>query len=684
MSRKLLLVALAFGMVGFTIQVQAQETRVRDLPIPDGATDVSYMKRRGDVRFQVPTDFKTTGNYYGKTLAEQKWTKTGKDNLQSNFWVQKFAKNTLSLEVRVDSRGGGSEVRLTPSGLMWDEGDQPTPKDLPLPKETTEVARAKQKAKAAEVAAREQQKKEMAGQPLELPKRKDRPHQGIENLPKLPNHATIVMDGKTYTLSNVIAYEVFEDGEWSTKVVATQRPVKQQSLLANLKQTGTDKSADESSLSWPQPFVSITLDEDDKPKRLNLQADKTPGNGTGSDLSGDALVENGRARGSVQLKEPGSFFDKVYTAEISFDVPLLTRQSSPAKLLVDAPKLANSGTLKMGDKTYNLSNVVAYAMKQFDKPMTTIVLSEKPLNMTKLTAALGKKSADDYFEFTAQVKLVVDAEDNVNSTQIWADNASISGNNENASEIVIEDGRARGTAKMLTPGEFFNKQYSFEVSFDTVVLGATITNSSPPNAPVEGLVADSHNGLPFPEGGEGYQSEGSNFRKQTSKTVPANLKSVIDFYRRELTAPAWTEIKEAAKIEPTSASLSFTGPDGSMLVQLTSEGDKTAIALISRDAQGAKAAGVLPGNGKGRLLVGNASEEAAAVTINKKAYTVAAGAGAEDPTSGLNFEVSPGKFVVEVKLPDQAANTETLKVGTDETWGVVILPTGTCLSIQLY
>ena len=30
-------------------------------------------------------------------------------------------------------------MRLTPQGLMWDEDSQPTPKDLPLPKDTKEI-----------------------------------------------------------------------------------------------------------------------------------------------------------------------------------------------------------------------------------------------------------------------------------------------------------------------------------------------------------------------------------------------------------------------------------------------------------------------------------------------------------------------------------------------------------------
>jgi len=129
---RLLVVMLVVGMIGVMSPAVADETRVRDLPIPEGATDITFVKRRGDVRFQVTTDFKATGGFYTEKLAEQQWNKSGKDNLQRDFRVQKFSKKAVSLEVRVDSMDGGSEVRLTPTGMMWDEDDEPTPKDLPL------------------------------------------------------------------------------------------------------------------------------------------------------------------------------------------------------------------------------------------------------------------------------------------------------------------------------------------------------------------------------------------------------------------------------------------------------------------------------------------------------------------------------------------------------------------------
>ena len=68
----------------------------------------------------------------------------------------------------------------------------------------------------------------------------------------------------------------------------------------------------------------------------------------------------------------------------------------------------------------------------------------------------------------------------------------------------------------------------------------------------------------------------------------------------------------------------------------------------------------------------------------RRDYKVAAGAGADDPKTGLNWDVAPGKYTVEVKLPGKAVQSETLTIGADEAWGLMILPTGECLPVQLY
>lgn len=82
-AKFLVLTLLLIPLIGIT--VFADEPRVQDIPLPKDASDATYMRRRGDIRFKVTSDMKTAGNFYTTTLGEQQWTKSGKDNLQKNF-----------------------------------------------------------------------------------------------------------------------------------------------------------------------------------------------------------------------------------------------------------------------------------------------------------------------------------------------------------------------------------------------------------------------------------------------------------------------------------------------------------------------------------------------------------------------------------------------------------------------
>ncbi len=340
-----------------------------------------------------------------------------------------------------------------PDAKVGDKKPEPKPETTPEPKASKKTASKKPKPADDEPA------------PVVEPKRKERPQQGIAKLPKLPNEGTVTVNDKSAKLASVIAYEVISNGEWRTKVVATEKPIKQDPLLAKLKKTGSDEG-----FSWPNPRLEIEID-DEGGTTLRLAGEGAVGSASGSKLKSDVLVEDGRARGSAQMKEPGEFFDKVYTGTISFDVPVLTRDSTAAKRLTDAPKLAHSGKVTMAGKTYKLANVVAYEVKVFDEKRTALFFSEKPINLDKLKASLTKNGTDDgLFEFQPQVRLQIDSSDVVSKMDLWVDGASISSNADLTGDVVIEDGRARGTATLSKPGEFFGKNYTFEVTFDTEVL----------------------------------------------------------------------------------------------------------------------------------------------------------------------------------------------------------------------
>ncbi len=302
--------------------------------------------------------------------------------------------------------------------------------------------------------------------PVVEPERIAKPVRGITKLAKLPNEANVTINDKATVLKHVLAYEAIQQGRWVTRIVATDKPIKQSSLLTLLLKTGHDEG-----FNLPQPHVRVELDDHDKPNSMSLRANDTPGGVGSSDMKGEAIVEDGRARGSFKLAKPGEFFDKTYDGEISFDVPVLTRHSQPAKQLADAPKLENSGKLLVNDKPIKLPHVVAYEVKVFDEKRTAIFFTEKPINLEKLKASLRKDGTDSgLFEVTSQVKVEIDKDDRPAMMHLWCDNASLNSNSDLVGDVVIEEGRARGTVKLNKPSEFFGKLFSFEIKFDVDVL----------------------------------------------------------------------------------------------------------------------------------------------------------------------------------------------------------------------
>jgi hypothetical protein len=224
-------------------------------------------------------------------------------------------------------------------------------------------------------------------------------------------------------------------------------------------------------LEISSPNIQLELDDQDRPNTLSLVANKTPGGTGSSGLKGEAIVEEGRARGSFKMTEAKEFFDRTIIGEISFDVPVLTRDSKPAKQLTDAKKLEKSGKLLVNSKPIKLGSVVAYEVKVFDEKRTAIFFTEKPINLAKLKASLAKDGSDSgLFESQSQVKIEIDKDDRVSSMNLYSEGASLNSNADLIGDVIVEDGRARGTARLGKPTEFFGKTFSFEMTFDVEVL----------------------------------------------------------------------------------------------------------------------------------------------------------------------------------------------------------------------
>lgn len=134
-------------------------------------------------------------------------------------------------------------------------------------------------------------------------------------------------------------------------------------------------------------------------------------------------------------------------------------------------KQSSVGTLKVGDKSYTLKNIVAYEIDYYGDRKIRVYLSEKPANMTKLKTALAKEQNDnDFNEFQPQVRLIVNPDGSVESYELWADNLSVSGNGSLDGTVEVQDGRVVGSAKLTEEGEAGDRKYMFEFKFEGNVI----------------------------------------------------------------------------------------------------------------------------------------------------------------------------------------------------------------------
>jgi hypothetical protein len=166
---------------------------------------------------------------------------------------------------------------------------------------------------------------------------------------------------------------------------------------------------------------------------------------------------------------------------------------------------------------------------------------------------------------------------------------------------------------------------------------------------------------------------------------------VLGFYRAELSKRGWTE-KDGAVVEPARAVIAFTTPNGPALLRLIHQGD-TTIADLSLRKPATANAGILPKPGQARLMLGNAMDEEAVISINEQTITLAARAGHElanaaDPAAklreGQKIDLPPGKYKVSLKMASGTAQNREFEVDADETWGLLVGPDGAPLPLHLY
>lgn len=202
---------------------------------------------------------------------------------------------------------------------------------------------------------------------------------------------------------------------------------------------------------------------------------------------------------------------------------------------------------------------------------------------------------------------------------------------------------------------------------------------------------DAATGLPLPRPWLLRTAKKSPFIEAVHVETPLDLAGVLGFYRAELIKRGWTETDDTVT-GPDEATIAFTTSDGPALLRLTHQDDRT-IADLSRRKPAAANAGIPPRPGQARLILGNATDEEAVITINAQTFTLAAHAGHElrdDPETGRispgspELDLPPGTYKVTLKIASGAAQKAEFEGVGGETWGLLAGPDGVPLPVHLY
>lgn len=199
-------------------------------------------------------------------------------------------------------------------------------------------------------------------------------------------------------------------------------------------------------------------------------------------------------------------------------------------------------------------------------------------------------------------------------------------------------------------------------------------------ASAEDLTVEEVAGYPVPKRRTSSGSERTQYRVVINANVPMDVATMLGFYRSELGKRGWKEAP-GATLSEAHASANFTAPEGPAVLTLERKGGDTLVRLALRKPEAARTAGVLPKAGQAKVLIGNPNDSEAVVTINKQTFRVKPGAGAKNP-DGPALDLPPGKYQVSLKMGGKAAS-ESIEVGADETWGLLVGPGG-LLPLQVY
>ena len=173
-------------------------------------------------------------------------------------------------------------------------------------------------------------------------------------------------------------------------------------------------------------------------------------------------------------------------------------------------------------------------------------------------------------------------------------------------------------------------------------------------------------------------------RRELEASIPAELNTVLAFYRSELGKRGWQEAAEGAVVKPDQVQLAFTSSDGPAVLKLGRSKGETSVNLAQKYPAAAAKADVVPKPGQAKLMFGNIGSSEATVSINKQTIKIAAGAGAPQAPKPPMLDLPPGKYQYALKVGSGPVRNNQIEIAAGDTWGLMVAPNGEVLPLHMY
>ena len=203
-------------------------------------------------------------------------------------------------------------------------------------------------------------------------------------------------------------------------------------------------------------------------------------------------------------------------------------------------------------------------------------------------------------------------------------------------------------------------------------------------APAILTLVETDDGLPIPSNVHNPAVFNAGFRRELSIISVAELSDLVDLYRSEMPARGWTEQSQSTVIADNQATLIFEGPQGSLMVEFSYKAGETKLYLTQKLTAEAKEMGVLPPAGQARLYMGSMHPEDVTVTIAGQTIKVAPTSEDVEPNDLPFVDLAPGSYSYTLAVPGTAETSQTLDLGADQTWVLMILGADAAFPFQTY